>query len=308
MILCCGEALIDMIPVTAETGPDTYAPRPGGAVLNTAVALGRLGAPAAMLTGLSTDMFGRRLAAHLAGSHVDTKQVIWSDRATTLAFVELVSGEASYCFYDENSAGRMLTLAEVPPLPPEFSTLFFGGISLTSAPACECYADLLAREGDSRVVMIDPNIRPGLIKDASGYRRRLNRMLAQADIVKLSQEDLAWLFPNSTDEEAKIQTLLDQGPALVALTRGAKGATGYLTDGAVVKVSALPCRVVDTVGAGDAFNAGLLAKLSELDILSKAQVRSLAPACLQLALEHGTRAAARTVTRIGADPPWAAEL
>lgn len=277
-------------------------------MLNTAVALGRLGAPVAMLTGLSNDMFGRQLSAHLARAHVDTSPIIWSDRPTTLAFVELQDGEASYCFYDENSAGRLLDIAEVKPLPQGISTLFFGGISLACAPACDCYAALLAREGGKRLVMIDPNIRPGFITDVAGYRQRLEQMMAQADIVKLSQQDLDWLRPGSTVSGQMIQSLLDLGPSLVVLTRGDQGASGFLADGSQVQVPACPTQVKDTVGAGDTFNAGLLAKLAEQGSLSKTGVKALTKEMLHQALQHGAQVAAKTISRIGADPPWASEL
>ena len=107
MILCCGEALIDMIPVETSGG-DAFVPHSGGAIFNTAIALGRLGGSASMVTGLSDDLFGQQLRDGLEASHVDTSLVIASDRPTTLAFVKLVDGHASYVFYDENSAGRMI--------------------------------------------------------------------------------------------------------------------------------------------------------------------------------------------------------
>ncbi|WP_281955324.1 carbohydrate kinase family protein [Pseudophaeobacter arcticus] len=308
MILCCGDALIDMIPMTSKPGTEAYVPRPGGAVLNTAVALGRLGAPAGLLTGVSHDIFGQKLAAHLTQSHVDTSHILWSDRPTTLAFVQLMDGQASYCFYDENSAGRMLNIAQIPALPNAITALFFGGISLASEPASDCYAALLAREAGSRVVMIDPNIRLGFIKDAARYCQRLGHMMAQADIVKVSDEDLNWLFPAPQSDEQKVKQLLALGPSLVVLTRGGDGADGFLANGSQIHVPATPAEIVDTVGAGDTFNAGLLAKLSELNCLSKDQVQTLSPETLQLALEHGARAAAKTVAREGADPPWAGDL
>mgnify|MGYP000203369845 CR=1 FL=1 len=308
MILCCGEALIDMIPAPTATGQEAYVPRPGGAVLNTAVALGRLGARTGMLTGLSRDMFGQTLKDHLTQSDVDIAQIIWSDRPTTLAFVQLRGGQASYVFYDENSAGRMLDIADIPALPVEVSTLFMGGISLACEPGADSYCALLAREGAGRVVMLDPNIRPGFIEDEARYRQRLDQMLAQADIVKLSDEDLAWLVPEPQQLEGKVAQLMPKGISILLLTRGEAGATGFLADGSRVDIEAIAAKLADTVGAGDTFNAGVLAKLSELGCLSKSQLQSLAPQALQEALQYGAQAAAVTVSRIGADPPWAEEL
>ncbi|HBM40326.1 MAG TPA: carbohydrate kinase, partial [Sulfitobacter sp.] len=160
MILCCGEALIDMVAAPSLDGPDGFVPHSGGAVFNTAIALGRLGARAGMLTGLSRDMFGDQLADALKASDVDTTHIIRSDRPSTLAFVKLEDGQASYSFFDENSAGRMIRAKDMPELPSDITALFFGGISLASDPSASAYAALLERQGGPRAVMIDPNIRP----------------------------------------------------------------------------------------------------------------------------------------------------
>jgi fructokinase len=308
MILCCGEALIDMIPAPTDRGRDGFVPYPGGAVFNTAIALGRLGVPAGLLTGLSRDLFGAQLAAALHDSGVDTALAIRTDRPTTLAFVELAHGDARYHFFDENSAGRMLEPADMPDLPDHVTSLFLGGISMACEPGADAYAALLARAGEARAVMIDPNIRPGFIADAARYRQRLAAMLARADIVKLSGEDLGWLAPGDDPEAARIARLLARGPALAIVTRGGDGATAYLTGGAVVSVPARATRIVDTVGAGDTFNAGVLAKLAALGLLTRPALRQLDPEAARAALTLGARAAAVTVSRPGADPPWAADL
>ena len=195
MLLCCGEALIDMIPTPTVSGQDGYVPHVGGAVFNTAIALGRLGVQTGMLTGLSTDLFGQQLLASLHANHVDSSLVVTSDRLSTLAFVQLTDGNASYTFFDENSAGRMLDRADMPMLPDEVSTLYFGGISLTCEPGAEAYAALQEREAAAHVVMLVPNIRPSFIRDIRRYRDRLDRMIALSDIVKVSDEDLNWVYP-----------------------------------------------------------------------------------------------------------------
>ena len=269
MILCCGEALIDMIPTLTAAGLHGFVPHSGGAVFNTAIALGRLGAQTGMLTGLSTDMFGQQLKDSLAVSHVNTSLAIRSDKPTTLAFVLLVEGHATYSFLDEYSAGRMLQPEDMPTLPHEISALFFGGISLACEPSADAYAALLAQEAARCVVMIDPNIRPRFIQDIDRYRARLDRMVAQADIVKVSDEDLNWLMPSQLPLSEKVSTLLDNGPSVVILIRGGDGATGFLSSGDEVRVKAVREDVTDTVGAGDTFNAGFLAKLSELGMLTK---------------------------------------
>ena len=308
MILCCGEALIDMVAAPSLDGPDGFVPHSGGAVFNTAIALGRLGARAGMLTGLSHDMFGDQLADALKASDVDTTHIIRSDRPSTLAFVKLEDGQASYSFFDENSAGRMIRAEDMPELPSDITALFFGGISLASDPSASAYAALLERQGGSRAVMIDPNIRPLFITDADGYRRRMAAMISQADIVKVSDEDLNWLNPAPLTQAEKISAMLDTGPSVVIVTQGAEGAIATLADGTSIAVPAAKTNVVDTIGAGDTFNAGFLAKLSELDLLTPEALGTLDLDALRDAMTYGARVAAITVSRAGANPPWANEL
>ncbi len=308
MILCCGEALIDMIPAPMAGGQAGFVPHPGGAVFNTAIALGRLGARTGLLTGLSTDRFGQQLTDALTDSHVDASFAIVSDRPTTLAFVHLTDGHASYSFFDENSAGRMLASGDLPAIPSDVTALFFGGISLACEPGADAYAELLSRDGSGRAVMIDPNIRPSFVNDEDRFRIRLGEMLAQADIVKVSDEDLNWIEPVALPIADKVQNILTLGPAVVILTKGDKGATGFLADGTEVHVPAPGVDIRDTVGAGDTFNAGVLAKLSQMGRLRKSDMRVLSPDALHEAMAHGTKAAAVTVTRDGANPPWENEL
>ncbi|WP_353627861.1 carbohydrate kinase [Sulfitobacter sp. TCYB15] len=308
MILCCGEALIDMVAAPSLDGPDGFVPHSGGAVFNTAIALGRLGARTGMITGLSRDMFGDQLADALKASDVDTTHIIRSDRPSTLAFVKLEDGQASYSFFDENSAGRMIRAEDMPELPSDITALFFGGISLASDPSASAYAALLERQGGSRAVMIDPNIRPLFITDAEGYRRRMAAMISQADIVKVSDEDVNWLNPAPLTQAEKISAMLDTGPSVVIVTQGAEGAIATLADGTSITVPAVKTHVVDTIGAGDTFNAGFLAKLSELDLLTPEALGTLDPDALRDAMTYGARVAAITVSRAGANPPWANEL
>lgn len=308
MILCCGEALIDMIPAATAGGQTGYVPHPGGAVFNTAVALGRLGAEAGLLTGLSEDLFGRQLAAALAGSRVDTRLAVSTSRPTTLAFVQLVEGQARYAFFDENSAGRMLQPGDFPPLPETVTALFFGGISLACLPGAEAYASLAARESAARAVMLDPNIRPGFIADEAGYRARLAAMIRLADIVKVSDEDLHWIDPAEGSLQDKAARLAASGPPVVIVTRGAGGAFALTASGRMASAAGRAVPVADTVGAGDTFNAGVLARLDARGLLSKQALRALTAEDLEAALDLGARAAAVTVSRRGANPPWASEL
>jgi fructokinase len=307
MILSCGEALIDMLPRTSTSGEACFAPYAGGAVFNTAIALGRLGAPSAFFSGVSTDMLGEILADTLVASKVDISMLARSGRPTTVAFVKLVGGQATYAFYDEATAGRMLSQDQLPNLPASVSTLFLGGISLVNDPAASTYEALQARECGRRVTMIDPNIRPGFIagKEAE-YRARIERMVAKADIVKLSDEDLHWL-EGEGDLSSLARSILGKGPKIVFITEGAKGARA-VTQTQDRFVAAVPVTVADTVGAGDTFNAGALAALHEAGALTKAGIAAVSDGVLDAALSLGVRAAAVTVSRPGANPPWANEL
>ena len=304
MILTCGEALIDMLPRTTEAGEEAFAPYAGGAVFNTAIALGRLGAPVGFFSGLSSDLFGQLLVKTLEASKVDASPAHVSDRPTTLAFVRLTNGQASYTFYDENTAGRMLHPEDLPEV--EADALFFGGISLVGEPCGAAYEALQRREYETRVTMIDPNIRQSFITDEAAYRDRIARMMARADVVKLSDEDLHWLMgPGETaDHAAKLRAA---GTSVVCITEGAKGATGY-AEGLEVFVPANKVAVADTVGAGDTFNAGVLASLHQSGALTKDRLARIDEETLRDALSLGVRAAAVTVSRPGANPPWAEEL
>lgn len=301
MILCCGEALIDMLPRTTIEGEGAFAPHAGGAVFNTAIALGRLGTPTGYFGGLSHDLFGQLLENNLTASNVDSRLAPRSDRPTTLAFVTLTDGQAQYAFYDENTAGRMLRAEDLPALTDEVNALFFGGISLVGEPAADAYKALALREASRLPVMIDPNIRPGFITDEARYRARLDAMLAVSDIVKISDEDLHWL--GTTPQGL----LASGGPKLVLMTRGAQGVEAHIGSGSF-EVPAQKALVVDTVGAGDTFNAGFLAGLSREGLLSKEAIASANSDMLRPAIELGARAAAVTVSRAGANPPWAEEL
>jgi fructokinase len=230
-----------------------------------------------------------------------------SDRPTTLAFVTLRDGQASYAFYDENTAGRMITAADLPALPEGVTALFFGGISLMVEPAGAAYQALMEREAASgRVMMIDPNIRPSFIADEAAYRLRLARMIALSDIVKISDEDLQWL-EGAGDLAAGATRILAQGPQVVFVTEGARGAHAFTARDAVF-LPAKKVTVADTVGAGDTFNAGVLAALHRAGLLTGPGLRGIGAEPLRAALDLGIRAAAVTVARPGANPPWAHEL
>lgn len=308
MILCCGEALIDMIPTPTLSGTDGFVPMSGGAVFNTAIALGRLGQPVGMVSGISTDMFGQQLLVELKASGVDTDLVVHSDRHTTLAFVQLVDGQARYAFFDENSAGKMLRPSDMPKLPDGVTALFLGGISLAVEPGANAYLDLVAQQRGQRLLMLDPNIRPGFIQDEAAFRQRINRLIGMSDILKISDEDLDWLAADNSSLEKRVGALMALGPALVIVTKGKDGADAWAANGARASAPGRVVDVVDTIGAGDTFNAAVLAKLSEDGLLTRPAIQNLGAEQMRLALDFGVAAASITVARRGANPPRRHEL
>lgn len=306
MILCCGEALIDFLPRQGRDGATVYQPVNGGSVYNTAIALGRLDVPVALFAGVSTDFFGDSLRDGLAASKVNLKYLRLKPQHTTLAFVKLVEGHARYSFIDDASAGRNLVKADLPKLPKTVAALHFGSISLIPEPEGGTYEALLKREARTRVISIDPNIRASLIKDRKKHLARLTRLMALADIVKISDEDVAWMT-GKRDFGAAARKWLKAGAKIVAITRGGEGVEVF-AKGQHLSLAAPRVKVVDTVGAGDTFTAGFLCHLQRNGLLSKKAIAALSAMQLQAAADFAMTCAAVTVSRAGADPPWSKEV
>ncbi len=307
MIVCCGEALIDFLPAKTKEGATAFQPFNGGSIYNVAIALGRLGRQVGYLGGISDDFFGQMLLEGLKTSQVDLSFVVRSkNRATTLAFVHLTNGQPQYVFLDEMSAGRMLAKEQIPAIPDAVSTLHFGSFSLIHDPAGATLEALAIQEKPRRIICIDPNIRASLVVNRDNYLLRLGRMLAIADIIKISDEDMEWIFPGVDPATVVKQWLLD-GAALVILTRGGAGATAFTKsfqiDQPVQKVT-----VSDTVGAGDTFTAGLLASLDQQHLLERNKLKNISKNQLAQATQLAAKAAAITVSRAGANPPWESEI
>jgi len=285
-----------------------YRPKLGGSVFNTARALGRMGVEVGFLSGVSNDPFGEQLNKSLQESGVDTSTIVRGNGLTTLAFVHLDNGDATYRFYDENSAGRMIYTQDFPKISPDVQAMFFGGISLCLDPAASTYHEIFDANTFGKVTMIDLNVRSDIATDSTAYFKRLKQMIAHSDIVKVSQDDLDLLIVGEHNPMEKLAMIKSEGPSIVILTEGSKGMRALHSDGKVVHVSAPKVTVKDTIGAGDTFNAGFLAMLKNQNLLSKREVNAISAANLQKALEYGAKAAAIVVQREGANPPWAAEL
>jgi fructokinase len=306
MILCCGEALIDFLPRKGVDGADVYQPFNGGSIFNTAIALGRLGAKVSYFGGLSTDFFGDSLIESFKESGVDIKPAKIQALDTTLALVKLTNGQARYVFVDAASAGRMVTKKDLPKLSKSCAALHFGSISLIPEPCGGAFEALMKRETKSRVISLDPNIRPTLIKSKRQHMARLNRLIPMCDILKISDEDVHWMTGHH-DLAKAAKAWLKKGPKIVAITKGGDGVEIYTK--AFSFVQAAPKVVVaDTVGAGDTFTAGLLATLLKDGNLTKKTIAAISEDDVRRAADFAARAAAVTCTRPGANPPWAREM
>ncbi|MDR1108335.1 MAG: carbohydrate kinase, partial [Spirochaetaceae bacterium] len=281
MILCCGEALIDMIPAPSG-GEDGFIPRPGGSPYNTAVAIGRLGAPVRFLGRLSTDFFGEMLLRRLAQNGVGTDWVIRSPENSTLAFVKLEPGrEPAYVFYTQGTADTSLRPGDLPPaLSPEIRCILFGSISMTMEPIASTIETLIFRESvpGGPVISLDPNIRPFMIHDRAAYVKRFERWAAAATIAKISGADFDFIYPGLGLEKS-LEKVLAMGPVLALTTLGAAGARALLRreDGTVLDVSApvVDLPVADTIGAGDTFHGAFLAWLEGAGKMSRPALCSL---------------------------------
>ena len=301
-----GEILIDFTPIVEGGATVGFRMHPGGSPLNVAVGLARLGAPADFAGKVSSDLFGRFLVAHLEHEGVGTRFLSRADAPSTLAFVALRGGEPSFLFYGEGAADTLLAPDDVPETIEQTQVLHFGSISLLRQPTAGTIAALVERLRGKAMLSFDPNIRPGLITDPRAYRDLLFRMFRAADIVKISATDLRWFDPDRS-LGAATAALLELGPALVAVTQGARGCYARWSGGEL-RVSGHEVNVVDTVGAGDAFTSGLLLRLWERRVTTQADLARMPPEVLEDGLRFATAAAALTCTRAGAEPPRRAEI
>jgi fructokinase len=302
VILVGGEALYDLV----LDGPgDRLQGHPGGGPFNTARTLGRLGRPVAYLGRLSRDRFGQRLEALLAHDGVDLGSVVRTDEPTTLALAEVDhDGVARYRFYERGTAAPGLTPeAALAALPADVEMLHVGTLGLALEPVASALEAVVERLSPSALVAVDPNCRPWVIDDRAAYLERLHRILARSHLLKVSEEDIAWLEPDREPVDG-VRTLLAHGPAVGLLTRGPNGAVA-ITRTAVVDVPAPRAKVVDALGAGDAFGGGFLAWWSErgLDRDALGRIDSVVEATRFACL-----VAARTCSAPGASPPRRSEL
>jgi fructokinase len=307
MFLVCGEALMDVFSAGETPAGLALDARVGGSPFNVAVGLARLAQPVAFFAAISNGFVGERLMRALGAEGVDTSTVARTDAPSTLGLVGLdEKGVPSYAFYGEGGADRQLGRDALAALPARWDAIHLGSFATVVEPIATTLRGLVERERSRALIAYDPNIRLNVEPSLSPWRDMLAWMQPRCDLLKISDEDLQLLLPG-TAPEAFAQAALDAGVKLVVVTRGGEGALGW-TARHHVAVPPVPVQVVDTVGAGDTFQAALLTWLAERGQLSSAGLAGLDAAALADLLGFAARAAAITCSRRGADMPRRAEL
>ena len=307
MLLACGDALIDFVPVKSADGRDAYVPAVGGSCLNIAVAMSRLGALTGFVGGISNDMFGAMIADHLTASGVSLRYVRRSNDETTLAFVRFVNNEPHYAFYDETTAARLWTHRPDSIPFPAIEALHVGSTTLINEPVASQYLALFKAAKGKTTLSFDPSCRPTLTHDKVAYTARMAEFARTADIVRMSDMDFDFLF-GGNDFDGKAEEILAGGAALFIVTRGGDGVTAWHPKAGRIEVAAPKVKVVDTIGAGDTFQGSFLVALKEAGRIARPALEAITKDDLTAALAFGTKCAAVTCSRAGANPPWRKEL
>ncbi len=299
-IWVCGEVLIDLIPVAP--GSSERLPHVGGGPANTAKALARLGRDVYFIDGISTDDYGVAARKELLDDEVKLDLALTSDKPTCLAIVSLdANNSASYEFKIEGTATFDFSLDWLPdPSRYQPKVLHIGTLVTIIEPSASVLYDWALQVAEFAPIVFDPNIRPSVMGDRDRYEAAVEKWAAISSVIKVSDDDLAWLFPGMSVEEVATRWVRD-GAALVVVTRGSKGLIGFTADGAV-EVPGVKIEVADTVGAGDTVGAIIVEQMVEQGILA------LTGEILKSVLERAAKAAAITCSRPGANPPYLREL
>jgi fructokinase len=309
VILVCGEALIDLFAQLDDISGPTLKAAIGGSPLNVAIGLARLETPAAFFGGVSIDYFGTLLADTMRQEGIDTSLLKRNARPTPLVLVSPdAQGHPSYSFYAHESAVHDMALADVPAqLPSSVVAIALGSYAVGVEPVGTALAALAEREAHRVVISLDCNLRAAMVGPLHLWRQRIERFARSASIIKLSDEDFVsgWSENSQSDDQAAYW--LKQGVKLIVMTHGARGATAWHRSGRVT-LPGLPVQVVDTVGAGDSFQAALLARLARNGLLSLPALSTLDRASIEDAMRYANIAAGMTCERRGADLPRRAEV
>jgi fructokinase len=302
VIVTGGEALVDLVD---DDG--ALRPVPGGGPFNVAIALGRLDVSVGFLGPISRDAYGQMLSQQLVAAGVDTSLVRWSNAPTPRAVVHKQhDGRNEYTFELAQTSLVDLTPKDLPVLPQEAWAVYVGTLALAIDPPAAAYEALVDREAGRRQIIFDPNVRPAIFGDPGLYQRRFERLARLADLVKLSDDDAAWIYPGLPDDEV-LELIMGLGPRIVAVTRGADGALAGSADG-IVEVAGIPITVADTVGAGDSFGAALITALVDDGAFGPQTTNVPERAVLARAVSYAVAASAITCTRTGAAPPSKDEI
>ena len=292
-----GEVLIDLIPKGADRKPIV-----GGGPANTARALARLGIDTQFIDGISSDQYGQMVKNELLNAGAKLDYVKYSDKPTCLAIVSLSeSGSATYEFVIENTATFDFTSEWLPnPQTGGPSLLHIGTLAVVIEPGASELFEWAQSVAKVAPIVFDPNIRPAVVSDRAQYVAQVERWVAISSAVKVSDNDINWLYP-SLDIEQIVNNWITKGPSLVVVTYGDKGLAGYRKD-EKVSFEAVKVKVADTVGAGDTVGAILV------EAIVKDGLDNLTGVRLETMLKRAAQAAAITVSRVGANPPTSEEL
>jgi fructokinase len=307
MLLSHGEALIDFLPVAAADGDAAMRPFVGGSCYNVAVGMARLGAPAGFLGGVSTDLFGRMIEQHAGDSGVDLQFATRSAHPTKLAFVSITNGQPHYAFYDENTASRNWSYRPGTIPFTRIEALHLGSSALLDESTAPAVRTLMADARGMTTISFDPNCRPGRVTDKARYVANTEAVVDASEIVRMSDADFDFLY-GGNDYAAKAQSLLASNAKLVVITCGDRGALAWHARAGAFDIAAPTTTVVDTVGAGDSFQAALLFALRALGRIERRALTELSADQLHRALTFAATCAAVTCSRAGPNPPRREEI
>ena len=304
-----GENLIDLVEKKQADHLPHYIAHPGGGPYNIAMAAGRQGGGVVYLTPISVDRLGQLLAQNLIDSHVELLGPRVS-LPTSLAIVSIKDDKPSFQFYRDDTAERNVTREMLATILEDDPWVFhIGSLALASGEDAEAWEEYFIEMHKKGVVTsLDPNVRPNLIPDRESYISRLERMISCADILKLSDEDLLWLYPNHTKEEAFEHICALSGDGVKVMTKGAEGAFAKSSH-AEQSINSIPLKsLADTVGAGDTFMATMLVWLRDNDILTRDKINQLDETQLRALLQKASLAAGLNCMKYGCNPPTSDEI
>jgi fructokinase len=302
MLLSCGDALIDFLPVKAADGRDAVVPVVGGSCLNIAIGMARLGAAAGFVGGISTDLFGSMIADHAMASGVELQYATRSDDHSTLAFVRSAAGEPQYAFYNAQTASRSWIYRSGSIPFDAIDAIHVGSTTLVDEPSAAQTFAMVKEARGSATISFDPNCRPNLVGNKPEYVARMADFAAAADIVRMSDVDFEYLYGDS-DYAGRAQSMISAGVNLVVVTQGMRGVKAWHCEAGALKADAPTVTVVDTIGAGDSFQSALLFALQALGKIGTEALKKSNADELRRVLSFAATCAAITCGRAGADPP-----